>query len=80
MVYIVVSYRPSMHEPARVYINGIYDHLDTAKNRQITICHGIHDPNHFGTNTVKGNNGLISWIKHIPNGDVHNVNIYDPDV
>jgi hypothetical protein len=77
---MVVSYRPILHEPARVFINGIYDDLGTAKTRQMTICDGIHNTNYFGTNTVKGNNGLVSWIKHIPNGDVHNVNIYDPDV
>lgn len=77
-MYLVVSYTPS-YSAAKVFINGIYETLEEAENRQLEVCGGLVERTPYGNNSVYGANGLISWTKHMKRGDLEKMDIYCPD-
>ena len=77
MLFIVVSYDSKKEGKAKVFINGIYNTKKDALLRQCNLCGNIFQKN--GIHTMTGRNGIISWIKIVEEGDMHNMDIYSPD-
>lgn len=78
-VYAVVSYNTidSCTQKAKVRMNGLYINIEDAKSRQEIICGGMTTPSLLNSKCVHGINGMISWIKEIPIGDL---DLYDVNV
>lgn len=78
VVYLVVSYFPTVTGPARVRVNGIYYSLEEAETRQSQMCGGTVTLNTMGS-SVRGTNGCICWIKKLIMGHLNQCDIYTPD-
>jgi len=67
MIYIVYSYKINSYHPTK-YIEGVYDTLETAKQRQIVLC-GDNLLSYINDSVI--GNGLVSFINVFENGDCH---------
>lgn len=70
---------PNTGQRAKVIMNGIYEKLEYAEQRQQDICGGSVVPTCLGNNSMYGVNGRITWIKTVKIGDLQNIDIYTPD-
>lgn len=79
-IYAVVSYNEfdCCNQAAKVRINGLYLNIEDAHVRQEKICGGITTPSLLNSKCVNGVNGIITWIKEIPIGDLDRFDIYVP--
>ena len=78
-LYIVASYIPCIGQHARVFMDGIYDNIEEAEQRQRDICGGSIVSTYLGNNSMYGGNGRITWLKKVKFGDLQKLDIYSPD-
>ena len=67
--YIVYSYSPNyFYSSPTKYIEGIYEELRDANDRQLTVCGKSAQP---GINGSMSGNGVVTFVNVIPKGPCH---------